>query len=826
MSTNNNNKCKLLAPVGSEEVLIAAVFAGCDCVYLSGNSYGARGFADNFSLDQLSDAIEFCHEYNVEVYVTVNTLILENELREVLDYIYWLYIHGVDAVIIQDLGLASIVHKLIPDLSLHASTQMTINDYSFVKWLDDFGFDNVNLSREVPLSRVSSIIGKLNKFNKNHAKIEVFCHGALCYCYSGQCLMSSFLGGRSGNRGLCAQPCRMQYSLQPMNSKESIAKGYLLSTNDLCTYENIPNFVKTGVDCIKIEGRMKSYDYVSCVTQCYRNMLDNAVEEDDELLLNLAFNRGFTEGYISEEVPDLVVGRKTSGSKGYNIGIIKSVNADKIKIGFNDTQYPITLVNGDGLMFESDKGTTGMYVTNIFHKNKSNITISNDKNLRLKVGSKVYLNYSKVLHDKTKQIVNRGRVVKTPIDLRINIDEERNLIITCSSTALKEDIIFNSQKPFLKAENKPLTKKVINKQLRKTGNTNYDVTSISYDNFYDDLFMPISVLNEIRRELISIINSNIAKSYIPTNKSQVKTEIDKYVKANLQKREEATVNNKSINLSCYISDSKQAESFKNYPLDTVYYDGSFNYSSIHDYLSNVYNDLVEIDSLLNDNTNLVWVLPRLLLDKDIPDVSENIIKLRLHNNIDIKVMTDSVGVADAIDADCYGNNLNIFNNKTVELLKEDPGFKRLTLSPELALDDIKLFEDNDIDLEFNVCGNVEVMISNDDFYSLINGNTSEGYYIINSRGDRFKLYFDCYNHSHIFDYRLLNLDEYVLYLSKKTNVSHISLDCKFMDNNDTNNIIKHYVDIMNEESTKKLELNGKKEFFKGNFRRGVYTKDR
>ena len=206
------NNCKILSPVGSMDVLKASVFSGADCVYLSGKMYGARDYASNFTHKQLEEAIEFCHNFNVGVFVTVNTSILENEIIDVLDYVYFLYTQGVDAIIVEDMGLAYLISKLIPKLKLHASTQMTIYDYSMVKYLYDNGFVNANISREVPIERIESIINKLRRYDYDMS-IEVFAHGALCYSYSGRCLMSSFLGGRSGNRGLCAQPCRMRYAL-------------------------------------------------------------------------------------------------------------------------------------------------------------------------------------------------------------------------------------------------------------------------------------------------------------------------------------------------------------------------------------------------------------------------------------------------------------------------------------------------------------------------------------------------------------------------------------------------------------------------------------
>ena len=208
------------------------------------------------------DAVRYCHDRNVEVFVTVNTSILEDEIVDVVDYVYFLYSIGVDAVIVEDLGLASIIHELFGSLSIHASTQMTVYDYSFVRWLCDHGFSSVNLSREVPLSRIKNITSKLDKYGHDIG-VEVFGHGALCYCYSGKCLMSSYDGGRSGNRGLCAQPCRKMYALTDVDGNVLMGDCHLLSTVGLYVLLiMLMIFVGAVVDCIKIEGRMKNEVYV------------------------------------------------------------------------------------------------------------------------------------------------------------------------------------------------------------------------------------------------------------------------------------------------------------------------------------------------------------------------------------------------------------------------------------------------------------------------------------------------------------------------------------------------------------------------------------
>src|SRR6056297_1702179 len=248
------NQTEILAPVGSTENLEAAVLAGADAVYLAGKNFGARSFAENFTREQLIEVIKYCHIRDVSVYITVNTLIKENELLEVMNYIDFLYINGVDALIVQDIGLASIILKRYPDLDLHASTQMTAHSLADVRFLETMGFKRVILSREVSIEEIRKIK------NNTTVELEVFVHGALCVSYSGQCLMSSLIGGRSGNRGKCAQPCRKLYQLKDKDDYKK--EGYLLSLKDLSVQEEIHAFKALGMASLKIEGRMKSKNYV------------------------------------------------------------------------------------------------------------------------------------------------------------------------------------------------------------------------------------------------------------------------------------------------------------------------------------------------------------------------------------------------------------------------------------------------------------------------------------------------------------------------------------------------------------------------------------
>lgn len=807
--------CKVLSPVGSMDVLKSAVFSGADFVYLSGTKYGARDYADNFSYDELKEAITFCHKYNVGVFVTVNISILEREITEVLDYVYFLYCQGVDGIIVQDIGLFSIANDVFDDLDIHASTQMTVYDYSFVKWLCDNGASSVNISREVPISRIRRISSMLEKFGHD-INLEVFVHGALCYCYSGQCLMSSFLGGRSGNRGLCAQPCRMRYTFRDYYNTLLADDNYLMSTKDLCTYYNVPDFIDAGANCLKIEGRMKSSEYVSSTTYAYKNIVNGTASADDYLLLNLAFNRGFTEGYISDKTADEVVGRNQAGNKGYPIGRVIKVTNDEVTIKFTNNRFPTKIVNGDGLKFENNGDSCGMYVSKIISQSKNKITVKKKNGIHVEKDSMVYITYSKYLRDKTKAIINEENIHKTDINLTISINDDMQIQVKASCDLIEKIVYYTSTEKFQKAKNKPLTQDKINQQLRKTGNTTYNIKKIEYENFKENLFMPLSTINNIRREIIEKIDKKIIETQTPTKEKtkEIKEKINEF------KKKHYTQNNKERKekWNAYITSIKQAKIIKKYPhITTVYYDGSFNHKNIADYMAKISDELLEIHETIPDK-EIVWILPQILLDEDLPHIGEIIVKQKF-NGIDIKVQTDNIGVAKNLDVEKYGNNLNIYNNYSIKKLSEDPGFKKLVVSNEISYEDIKLLKNSYCQLEYIVFGHLQLMLTKDNFEDLIEEEITNTYYLIDKRNNKFLMKKDCYDNSHIYDYRIINQEKYVEQL-RSTSINNFTIDCRFFNDNDTEKIMEHFEKIIeNKNSTLKISNNN---FFNGNIERGVY----
>ena len=426
---------ELLAPVGSAEHLKLAILSGANSIYLSGENFGARKFAENFTVPEIREAVKYAHLHNVKVYVTVNILIKEGELEKVANYLLELYKMGVDAVLIQDIGLVRIINENIPNLTIHASTQMNIHNIEGIRWASEHNIKRVVLPRETEMNELKEIIDYAHSLG---IEIEIFAHGALCYSYSGHCLLSSMQGGRSGNRGTCAQPCREKYELNINKSKKINPKNegnYLLSPKDLSLYEHLDEIINLGVDSIKIEGRMRSNDYVATVVKNYRKRLnklrydktnrqlnrnlkemerkskgkrgrstdlkkaqdkeriaelkERQKQENMESLeeLELVFNREFTTGHLIPKNNPMIMNRKKPGHQGLYIGQIHRYNpqTEEIHILLKDNLIHIP-EKGDGILIETNPKSENNQNNedNQNNKNKKSTKTKEDKRAKRK----------------------------------------------------------------------------------------------------------------------------------------------------------------------------------------------------------------------------------------------------------------------------------------------------------------------------------------------------------------------------------------------------------------------------------------------------------
>ncbi len=526
---------ELLAPAGSPESLRAAVAAGADAVYLSGKRFGARKFAANFSDDEIKEGIRLAHSRGVRVYVTVNTLIHDRELEGVAEYLVWLYAAGADAVLVQDTGVAALAREIVPGLTIHASTQMTIHNAEGVLWAAEQGFSRVVLARELPLDEIRTIAEKTRHTGTG---LEVFAHGALCYSYSGQCLLSSVIGGRSGNRGMCAQPCRKPYTLvtgeqdrygRPERVRDLPSPGhYLLSPKDLCTYRNLPELVRSPVVSLKIEGRMKSPEYVAIVVSTYRRALDAIARgdwkpaPDAEQDLLLAFNRGFTGGYLSGDRHGRLMARDAPDNRGICIGTVtkQDQRSGAVTVRMNGSLLPAT---GDGLLFTDPAGGTEDWG---FSLNNAPVawaaqTITFSVPRPVAPGSSVFITSSREREARARQIIAHppaDLVHRIPIDLSVLVDADGHIRIAGRFESCPGNEVMVSYQPdfsLVPARSRPLACDQMAAQIRKSGDTPFVVRdcSISYDG---TLFAPVGELNRMRREFLERAEEALLASFVPS----------------------------------------------------------------------------------------------------------------------------------------------------------------------------------------------------------------------------------------------------------------------------------------------------------------------
>ena len=489
---------ELLAPAGNMESLKAAIAAGCDAVYLSGKMYGARAFANNFSNEELIEAINYAHLYGVKVYVTVNTLIYDEEVKCFLEYIEYIHKCGVDAVIMQDLGMIDLVRKNYPNLEIHVSTQAHIHNLEGAKLMEKIGLSRVVLARETPIELIKEIK------NNTNIELEIFIHGALCISYSGQCLMSSLIGGRSGNRGSCAQVCRQPYDLIYDNKKINRDK-YLLSTKDLNTLYYLDKLIDIGVDSLKIEGRMKRPEYVYMVVSLYRSAIDSYINtgfininDDDIKELKKIFNRKFTKGFVFHEDNDKFTNNFRPNHMGIEIGKVIDYKKNFVTIKLMDE---LNLL--DGIRFlDSD---IGMTVTSILKDGKRIEGSKKGDIVSIPVKDKIKLNSVVVKTTDYRQLNNINELIskgrKVPIDINVIIDKSIRLEV---NDGINNVIV--TSKNVESAKNKPTLKEDIIKQLSKLGNTIYILNNINID-YNDNFFIQIKELNELRRKAIDLLNS-------------------------------------------------------------------------------------------------------------------------------------------------------------------------------------------------------------------------------------------------------------------------------------------------------------------------------
>lgn len=654
-----NKTYEILAPVGSMDMFDAALAAKANAVYLAGSRFGARAYANNFDIEQLNMLVTKAHKNGIKVYIAVNTLVKDEEFKDLYDYLYELNGCNVDALIIQDIGVYRFIKSYFPFFELHASTQMTVNNMYGAKYLEKMGFHRIVVGREVAMEEI-----RLIKENCR-LEIEAFVHGSLCVSVSGQCLISSFIGSRSGNRGRCAQPCRKTYDIYNREGKKiNQLEDTFLSARDLMTIHNIDKMVNSGVYSLKIEGRMKKPEYVYTSVIEYRKALEGCQIEEDNL--SLVSNRDFTDGLFFGDF-----GRKYYNSSeslaGYPVGKVEKGETGQII-------FEKEIYKGDILSVVTERGKRLNLTMTEDYPIGGILCLKGYKDLRNE--SLVYKIFSKRIVDQLE--LDKAKHDKIPFDVKITgkINEKlkADVFIRGNSFKVELDMIVEE------AQNRGTDYATIEGQLNRLGNTDYIIRDLQLDVDYQ-AFLPKSRLNELRRQIVDSLDS-----YFKGHGKRVENKFLPRVKTQLNET-------KQIGLSY-----------------ECYYD--YNEDIDLSIFSRIYlHDLDQLNKLRSIyRGEIFFVLPRIMYSSD-------------YDSMEI-LLANSLELLDGFSANSLGDveflkkfdrkihlesNLNIFNSYSLDFFKEQ-GIRDISLSNEMTLQEIGNLDSSAFDLEIVGYGRLAQML--------------------------------------------------------------------------------------------------------------------
>ena len=512
------DRVEILAPAGSMECLKAAVAAGADAVYTGGALFGARAYAHNLTEEELLEAIDYVHLHGRRLYLTVNTLIKDREMeKQMYDYLLPYYRQGLDAVIVQDIGLFRFIRKHFPDLPIHASTQMTLTGVDGAKFLEKEGAQRIVTSRELSMAEVKKIA------DETELEIESFVHGALCYCYSGQCLFSSFIGGRSGNRGQCAQPCRLLY-----RTPEAKRPQYLLSLKDICTLELIPEMIESGIYSFKIEGRMKKPEYAAAVAFQYRKYADlylkyyeecpagedpaayamkkyRVREEDRQMLLDLYNRGGFHTGYYHTQNGREMISLNRPNHAGVPAVKVLAKKGRNVTAKALTDLYPQDIIE---LPMRKGREKADNYTCKDAVRKGMNVQIPVFADTPFKRDEIWMRTRNSVLIERLHEEFVNGKIKERICGtFRLYPQEKATLTVKCRDA----EITVAGEKA-QEALSQPMSRERIEKQLRKTGNTEFEFSFLKAE-IGEKVFLPMQSLNELRREALETLEKVICEKY-------------------------------------------------------------------------------------------------------------------------------------------------------------------------------------------------------------------------------------------------------------------------------------------------------------------------
>jgi putative protease len=707
---------ELLAPVGSREALVAAVESGADAVYLAGKMFGARASAPNFDDEELAEAVRFAHLRSVLVYVTVNTLVDNVEIPALSIYLQYLYKIGVDAIIVQDIGVFEIARKIIPGMPIHASTQMTVHNLEGVQFLAELGFARVVVSRELSMDDINHICKNAD------VEIEAFVHGALCISYSGQCLMSSMIGGRSGNRGRCAQPCRLPYALVDEQGNDLLVEAetgeYLLSPKDLNTLELIPELIYAGVTSFKIEGRMKRPEYVAVAVDTYRRAIDACVINPDEYVvaeqeqkeLAQIFNRDFTTAYLKSNHGRKMMSDRRPNNRGVRIGRvtdyqyqerIATIKLDE-PLSINDIVDFWVKVGGRVSVTVSSMTVNGHSVTSA----PAGVEVSINVPAPVRMNDRVFKVFDASLMERARAFFTEPNAVKrVSVDISVTVQVGQPLMISIQDA---EGFRGQAVTSFIAeaAIKRPLTSEVIAKQVERLGSTIFRVNTLE-SNIIGEVMVPISEINDVRRRAVEELEkarlAPFHREVLATKKYVVRDFIPSTIK-----NEKGSVRQPLLVANVDTIDKLNA-ALKN-GADSIMFGGeTFDHSVI---TPEVYGQAVAI--VREQGKKIILNTPRIIKQWQMDGIKKELTFFH-------ELQPDAISISNLgalhvarqlTSVPLHGDYpLNIYNDVSIAFLARQ-GIASMTLSPELNFSQIEeLASSQNVVLECLVHGYITLMVS-------------------------------------------------------------------------------------------------------------------
>lgn len=806
---------ELLAPAGTMENFMAALESGADAIYLGGKVFNARAHAANFGIDELREAVRLAHILDVSVYVTVNILIGDTELKDLEQYIKDLDSIGVDAIIVQDLAVAEIAKRVAPNIHLHGSTQMTAATLDAVRFYESLGFTRVVLARELSLKEIQHICKHCK------AEIEVFVHGALCVCYSGQCLMSSFIGGRSGNRGACAQPCRLPYELLDSKGESVLPKheAYLLSPKDLNYSEHMNELVAAGVTSFKVEGRMKKVSYVRQVIGTYREILDEAsIHENQRKALASGFNRGFSTAYLEDTVGRQMMTVVAPNHQG------KPIGESYTKKGEVYLSLTEPIEQGSLVKILQSNGSVTYYTVDDKWTCVSDTLYKGRPAEGLAVGQ-LYL-ASTPKNTKSRGLQEFTRKYDMSVYLSVGSNGETNYTeLTAILDSGLSVTVTNEYVPAI-ANKVPTSLEKVTEQLGRLGNTLF---RLSYVDIPDGPYMwPASVLNALRRDAVTALETALITHHVESWQAlQVTGDVDYDFKA----QHELSYDTCPM-ISARVDEIEGVKAAISGGAQKIVFGGDR--LSRTPYALSIYDEVARLCA--QSDVICTFATPRVVKDDEVEAYKRTLEAIVQSHPDSISIHVPQallwlreLGYTGAIEAD---TGLNIFNTPTLHFW-EQLHISCVNPSQELTLKQItELAKHSHVPIETMIHGYTEMMISEYCAIASFVGTGSkvncpmpcvkESYSLKDRKGEIFPIRTDPYCRMHIMNSHEMDMRAYVPMLLQK-GISILRIDGRHMKPSYVKDIVSQYVGIATgtmEAPPKKIDSQGES-ITRGHYFRGI-----